>query len=57
MTKNSLLYAALVHEMFPDIIISETFWKMLRNTHGYPKTSSAQKKITWKIPQAKDLSV
>lgn len=57
MTKNSLLYAVLVHEVSPDIIILETFWKTLRNTHDYPKASSAQKKISWKIPQAKDPSV
>lgn len=57
MTKNSLLYAVLVHEVSPDIIILETFWKILRNTHDYPKTSSDQKKISWKIPQANDLSV
>lgn len=44
MTMNSLLYAVVVHEMFPDIIILENFWKRLRNTLGFPKTSSVQKK-------------
>lgn len=31
---NSLLYAVVVHEMFPDIVILENFQKRLRNTHG-----------------------
>lgn len=53
MTMNSLLYAVVVREMFPDIIILETFWKRLRNTHGYPKISSAQKKTNQSNEQTK----
>jgi len=43
MTMDSLLCAVVSHEMFSDIIILETFWQRLINTHDCPENPSAQK--------------